>query len=192
MSESPFKKFAEWFAEAEAKEPNDPNAVTVATVGPDGRPAARMVLLKQWDERGFVFFSHLPSRKGREMANNPHVALLFHWKSVTRQIRIEGLVAQVSDAEADAYFATRARESQIGAWASEQSRPLATRKIFEERIAEAQARFAGSDVPRPDYWSGWRLVPESFEFWQAAEFRLHDRLVFTRAGEGWETGWLYP
>jgi pyridoxamine 5'-phosphate oxidase len=139
-----------------------------------------------------VFFSHLPSRKGREMANNPHVALLFHWKSLQRQIRIEGQVAQVSDAAADEYFATRARESQIGAWASEQSRPLASRAMFEARIAEVEARFSGAEVPRPDYWSGWRLVPDYFEFWQGADFRLHDRLVFTRTAEGWETGWLYP
>jgi pyridoxamine 5'-phosphate oxidase len=192
MSESPFKKFGEWFAAAEVSEPNEPEAVTVATVGADGRPAARMVLLKRWDERGFVFFSHLPSRKGREMANNPHVALLFHWKSLQRQIRIEGVVALVSDAEADEYFATRARASQIGAWASEQSRPLASRAVFEERIAAAEARFSGRDVPRPDYWSGWRLVPDYFEFWQGADFRLHDRLVFERVGDGWETGWLFP
>ncbi len=192
MSESPFKKFGEWFAAAQGTEPNDPNAVTVATVGPDGRPAARMVLLKHWDTQGFVFFSHLPSRKGREMANNPHVALLFHWKSLQRQIRIEGQVALVSDTEADEYFATRARESQIGAWASEQSRPLASREVFETRIADAEARFSGRAVPRPDYWSGWRLTPAYFEFWQGADFRLHDRLVFNRTGDGWETGWLYP
>ncbi len=192
MSESPFKKFGEWFAEARDSEPNEPEAVTVATVGPDGRPAARMVLLKRWDEHGFVFFSHLPSRKGKEIANNPHVALLFHWKSLVRQIRIEGQVVQVSDAEADEYFATRARESQIGAWASAQSRPLASRAVFEARIAEVEARFSGGPVPRPDYWSGWRLAPEYFEFWQGADFRLHDRLVFTRTAAGWDTGSLYP
>jgi len=192
MSESPFKKFGEWFADAEFSEPNDPNAVTVATVGADGRPAARVVLLKQWDDRGFVFFSHLPSRKGREMANNPHVALLFHWKSLQRQIRIEGQVAQVSDAEADKYFATRPRPSQIGAWASEQSRPLPSRELFEERIKAAEARFLGVEVTRPPYWSGWRLAPDYFEFWQGVDFRLHDRRVFTRAAAGWETGWLFP
>ena len=192
MSESPFKKFGEWFAAAEVSEPNEPEAATVATVGPDGRPAARMVLLKRWDERGFVFFSHLPSRKGREMANNPHVALLFHWKSLQRQIRIEGVVALVSDTEADEYFVTRPRQSQIGAWASEQSRPLASREVFEARIAVAEARFSGREVPRPDFWSGWRLKPDYFEFWQGVDFRLHDRLVFERAGEGWETGRLFP
>jgi pyridoxamine 5'-phosphate oxidase len=192
MSESPFKKFGEWFAAAQGAEPNEPEAVTVATVGPDGRPAARMVLLKRWDERGFVFFSHLPSRKGREMANNPHVALLFHWKSLQRQIRIEGQVALVSDAEADEYFATRPRQSQIGAWASEQSRPLPSREVFEERIRAAEMRFSGKEVARPEFWSGWRLAPAYFEFWQGVDFRLHDRLVFTKAGEGWETGRLYP
>jgi pyridoxamine 5'-phosphate oxidase len=192
MSESPFEKFGEWFAEAQSTEPNEPEAVTLATVAADGRPAARMVLLKRWDSQGFVFFSHLPSRKGKEIAANPHVALLFHWKSLARQIRIEGAVAQVSDAQADEYFATRPRESQIGAWASAQSRPLASRAVFEARIAEVEARFSGGPVPRPDYWSGWRLAPEYFEFWQGADFRLHDRLVFTRAGDGWETGRLYP
>lgn len=192
MEESPFKKFAEWFAAAEASEPADPNAMTLATVGADGRPAARILLLKHWDERGFVFYSHLPSRKGQEMAHDPQVALLFHWKSLMRQIRIEGEVVRVPDAEADAYFATRPRQSQIGAWASEQSRPLASRDIFEARIKAAEARFAGQPVPRPDYWSGWRLVPDYFEFWQGVDFRLHDRRIFTRKGEGWETGWLYP
>lgn len=192
MSESPFKKFGEWFAAAQGSEPNDPEAMTVATVGPDGRPAARVLLLKRWDSSGFVFFSHLPSRKGREMANNPHVALLFHWKSLQRQIRIEGQVAVVSDADADEYFATRPRQSQIGAWASEQSRPLPSREVFEERIQAAEARFSGREVTRPEFWSGWRLVPEYFEFWQGVDFRLHDRVVFTKAGDGWETGRLYP
>lgn len=192
MSESPFQKFGEWFAAAEGSEPNDPNAVTLTTVGPAGRPAARTVLLKQWDERGFVFFGNLYSRKGREMAANPNVALLFHWKSLARQIRIEGQVAQVSDDEADAYFATRPRMSQIGAWASDQSRPLASRELFEERVSAAEARFSGCNVPRPDYWSGWRLTPDYFEFWQGVDFRLHDRLVFSRKGEAWETGRLFP
>ena len=192
MSESPFKKFGEWFATAEGSEPNDPNAMTVATVGADGRPAARILLLKHWDSQGFVFFSNLGSRKGQEMAGNPNVALLFHWKSLARQIRIEGKVAQVTDAEADAYFATRPRLSQIGAWASEQSRPLASREVFEARLQEVEGRFSGREVTRPDVWSGWRLVPDYFEFWQGIDFRLHDRLVFARAGEGWETGRLFP
>jgi pyridoxamine 5'-phosphate oxidase len=192
MSESPFKKFGEWLAAAEGTEPNEPNAMTVATVGADGRPAARMLLLKRWDDTGFVFFSHLPSRKGKEIANNPHVALLFHWKSLQRQIRIEGQVVRVPDAEADEYFATRPRQSQIGAWASEQSRPLASRELFEERIKAAEARFSGREVTRPDFWSGWRLAPDYFEFWQGVDFRLHDRLVFSKTGEGWETGRLFP
>jgi pyridoxamine 5'-phosphate oxidase len=192
MSESPFKKFGEWFATAEGSEPNDPNAMTVATVGPDGRPAARILLLKHWDEAGFVFFGNLGSRKARDMAGNHNVALLFHWKSLARQIRIEGTVAQVSDAEAAAYFATRPRLSQIGAWASEQSRPLASRELFEERIRAVEARFSGVEVSRPDFWSGWRLTPDYFEFWQGIDFRLHDRLVFTKARAGWETGRLFP
>lgn len=192
MSESPFKKFGEWFATAEGSEPNDPNAMTVATVGPNGRPAARILLLKHWDEKGFVFFGNLGSRKAREMAGNHNVALLFHWKSLARQIRIEGTVTQVSDAEAVAYFATRPRLSQIGAWASEQSRPLASRELFEERIRAVEARFSGVEVSRPDFWSGWRLTPDYFEFWQGIDFRLHDRLVFSKTDEGWETGRLFP
>jgi pyridoxamine 5'-phosphate oxidase len=192
MSESPFHKFGEWFAAAEGSEPNDPNAMTVATAGPNGRPAARILLLKHWDEKGFVYFGNLGSRKAREMAANKNVALLFHWKSLARQVRIEGAVAQVSDAQADAYFATRPRPSQIGAWASEQSRPLASREIFEERIRAVEARFLGREVTRPDFWSGWRLTPDYFEFWQGIDFRLHDRLVFSKAGDGWETGRLFP
>jgi len=192
MSESPFKKFAEWFATAEGTEPNDPNAMTVASVGADGRPAARILLLKHWDESGFVFFGNLGSRKAQQMNSNPNVALLFHWKSLQRQIRIEGQVAQVTDAQADAYFATRPRMSQMGAWASEQSRPLASREIFEARLKEVEARFSGKEVTRPGFWSGWRLTPDYFEFWQGIDFRLHDRLVFTKTTEGWETGRLFP
>ena len=192
MSEYPFKKFGDWFATAEGSEPNDPNAMTVATVSPDGRPASRILLLKHWDESGFVFFGNLGSRKARDMAATPNVALLFHWKSLQRQIRIEGQVAQIPDSDADAYFATRPRMSQMGAWASEQSRPLASREIFEARLKEVESRFSGQPVTRPDYWSGWRLTPDYFEFWQGIDFRLHDRLVFTKAGEGWETGRLFP
>ena len=192
MSESPFKKFGEWFAAAASSEPNDPNAMTVATVGADGRPAARILLLKHWDEAGFVFFGNLGSRKAQEMAGNPNVALLFHWKSLTRQIRIEGKVAPVPPAEADSYFATRPRMSQLGAWASRQSQPLASREVFEARVAEAEGRFSGQDVARPEFWSGWRLSPDYFEFWQGIDFRLHDRQVFTRAKAGWETGRLFP
>jgi pyridoxamine 5'-phosphate oxidase len=192
MSEDPFKKFGNWFAAAESTEPGDPNAMTVATVGEGGRPAARILLLKAWDEAGFVFFGNLGSRKAREMAGNPHVALLFHWKSLQRQIRIEGVVAQVDDATADVYFASRPRLSQLGAWASEQSRPLASREIFEERLREVEGRFSGKPVSRPEFWSGWRLTPDYFEFWQGIDFRLHDRLVFSRKGDGWETGRLFP
>jgi pyridoxamine 5'-phosphate oxidase len=192
MTESPFHKFGEWFTTATGSEPNDPNAMTVATVGADGRPAARILLLKHWDEKGFVFFGNLGSRKAREMAGNPHVALLFHWKSLARQVRIEGSVAQVTDEEAEAYFATRPRMSQVGAWASEQSRPLASRELFEERIRSVEERFSGRGVTRPDFWSGWRLTPDYFEFWQGIDFRLHDRLTFTRTGAGWETGRLFP
>lgn len=192
MSDDPFRQFGAWFEEAGRTEPSDPNAMTVATVGEGGRPAARTLLLKGWDERGFVFYGNLGSRKAGEMASNPNVALLFHWKSLQRQIRIEGVVAPVEPALADAYFATRPRTSQLGAWASEQSRPLASRAAFEDRLQQAEARFSGQPVPRPDFWSGWRLRPDYFEFWQGVDFRLHDRLTFKHGAEGWETGRLYP
>ena len=192
MENDPFLKFGTWLAEAKASEPDDPNAMTLATVAASGRPAARIVLLKGWDERGFVFYTNLESRKASEIRQNAQVALLFHWKSLHRQIRIEGMVALVMDAEADAYFASRWRISKLGAWASAQSRPLPSREVFEAKLAEVEARFPGEDVPRPANWSGWRLVPDYFEFWQDREFRLHDRLVFKKAGEGWETGLLYP
>ncbi len=192
MSEDPFRQFGAWFAEAGRTEPSDPNAMTVATVGEGGRPAARTLLLKGWDERGFVFYGNLGSRKARDMASNPNVALLFHWKSLQRQIRIEGQVSSVEPATADEYFATRPRISQLGAWASEQSRPLASRALFEARLQEMEERFAGKPVPRPDFWSGWRLKPDYFEFWQGVDFRLHDRLVFELGNHGWETGRLYP
>lgn len=192
MENDPFLKFGIWLAEAKASEPDDPNAMTLATVAASGRPAARIVLLKGWDERGFVFYTNLESRKASEIRQNAQVALLFHWKSLHRQIRIEGAVAPVTDAEADAYFASRWRISKLGAWASAQSRPLPSRAVFEAKLAEVEARFPGEDVPRPANWSGWRLAPDYFEFWQDREFRLHDRLVFKKTGEGWETGLLYP
>ena len=192
MSETPFKKFGEWFAAAEGSEPNDPNAMTVATVGANGRPAARILLMKSWDETGFSFYGNLGSRKARDMQAHPQVALLFHWKSLARQVRIEGIVSQVSDAQADAYFASRPRMSQIGAWASEQSRPLASREAFESRVREVEARFQGQPVPRPEFWSGWKLAPDYFEFWQGIDFRLHDRLIFSKTASGWEPGRLYP
>lgn len=192
MSQSPFSLFGTWFAEAKTSEASDPNAMTVATVGANGRPAARTLLLKAWDESGFVFYSNLGSRKAQDMHANPYVALLFHWKSLQRQIRIEGKVSAVEAAQADAYFATRPRISQLGAWASRQSQPLPSRQVFEDRIGEMEARFAGHEVPRPDFWSGWRLVPDYFEFWQGVDFRLHERLIFKSTAQGWETEHLYP
>jgi len=191
-NDDPFKKFGEWLAEAQATEPNDPNAMTLATANAAGRPAARMVLLKGWDARGFVFYTNLESRKADEIRANAQVSLLFHWKSQRRQIRIEGVVSPVSDAEADAYFASRSRISKLGALASAQSRPLPARAVFEAKLAEMEARFPGEEVPRPENWSGWRVVPDYFEFWQDREFRLHERLVFTPAAGGWQTGLLYP
>jgi pyridoxamine 5'-phosphate oxidase len=184
--------FEAWFEEAKASEPNDPNAVALATATPDARPSVRMVLLKGHDERGFVIYTNLDSRKGDELAANPHAALLFHWKTQRRQVRIEGPVEPVTDAEADAYFATRSRDSQLGAWASDQSRPLDLRATFEARVEQMRARFEGGDVPRPPRWSGFRVLPERIEFWQDRAFRLHERRLFTRAGEGWTESMLYP
>jgi pyridoxamine 5'-phosphate oxidase len=193
MTDSPFTLFDAWFAEAQASEPNDPNAMAVATVDPDGRPSVRMVLLKGHDERGFVFYTNFESRKGQALAANRHAALLFHWKSLRRQIRIEGPVTPVADAEADAYFASRPRDSQIGAWASAQSRALPSRAHFMERVAQVSARYDGGDVPRPPHWSGFRTTPERFEFWQDQDFRLHERRTFVRTADGgWDEGLLFP
>ena len=188
----PFDWFADWYAEARASEPSDSNAMALATATPDARPSVRIVLLKAWDRRGFVFYTNLDSRKGRELAANPAVHADFHWKSRLRQIRIDGDVEQVPDAEADDYFAGRPRTSQLGAWASDQSRPMPDRAAFETRLAEATARFEGGDVPRPPRWSGFRIVPTAIEFWQDRPNRLHDRTLFTRAGDGWTRGLLYP
>jgi len=192
MLTNPFALFDQWYRLACASEPNDPMAMALATVDPDGRPSVRMVLLKGHDERGFVFYTNLESRKAGDIFGNPNVALLFHWKSQRRQIRIEGPVTRVTDAEGDAYFASRMRESQIGAWASDQSRPLDSRAAFEARYQATVERFEGREVPRPPHWSGFRVVPERIEFWQDREFRLHERRQFTRAGEGWTEGMLYP
>jgi pyridoxamine 5'-phosphate oxidase len=188
----PFEKFRDWFAEAGQAEPNDPNAMAVPPPTPDGRPSVRMVLLKEWDARGFVFYTNMESRKGEELNANPHAALLFHWKSLRRQVRIEGAVALVSDAEADAYYASRARLSRIGAWASQQSRPLPGRGALLLRVAKYEATYPVGPVPRPPFWSGYRVRPERFEFWQDMPFRLHDRMVSVRSAEGWDTMKLYP
>jgi pyridoxamine 5'-phosphate oxidase len=188
----PFAQFASWFAEAKASELNDPNAMTVASCTPEGRPSARTVLMKDYDQRGFVFYTNKQSRKGSELNANRHAALLFHWKSLQRQVRIEGTVEDVSEAEADAYYASRARISRLGAWASEQSRPLNARQDLEQRVAVMEARYVDDAIPRPPHWSGYRVVPDSIEFWQDMPFRLHDRLVYTRTDGGWVTGRLYP
>ncbi len=188
----PFALFQAWMTDAEASEPRDPNAMTVVTATPDGKPSARTILLKGTDSRGFVFYTNKQSRKAGELAANSHIALLFHWKSLGRQIRIEGVVEHVTEAEADAYYATRLRVSRLGAWASDQSRPLATRADLEQRLALLEARYPGDDIPRPPHWSGYRVLPDYFEFWQDMPFRLHDRSTFTKAGEGWETGKLFP
>jgi pyridoxamine 5'-phosphate oxidase len=189
---APFRLFGEWFAAATAAEPDNTNAMTLATCSADGAPSARIVLLKGWDERGFVFYTNLGSRKGTEIAANPRAALLFYWKSLSRQIRIEGSVARVTDAEADEYYASRPRLSRIGAWASEQSRPLASRADLEARVAAFEARYPGETVPRPPFWSGFRLTPARLEFWEERPFRLHQRDIFVQTGENWQTGTLYP
>jgi len=192
MLHDPDALFEQWLAEAEKSEPNDPNAMALATADAQGRPSVRMVLLKGHDARGFVFYTNQDSRKGTDLAANSQAALLFHWKSQRRQVRIEGAVEPVSAAEADLYFATRSRDSQLGAWASEQSRPLDRRETFEARYEEVRARFDGGDVPRPPRWSGFRVVPERIEFWTDRAHRLHERRLFTRAGDRWSEGLLYP
>lgn len=188
----PFGLFRTWLEEAKASEPNDPNALALATSTAEGRPSVRMVLLKDFDAYGFVFYTNYESRKGGELQGNPHAAMLFHWKSLRRQVRVEGVVSPVSDAEADAYFGSRARISRLGAIASAQSRPLPSRDTLEHRVEELDAQYPGDTIPRPAHWSGFRVTPETIEFWQDMPFRLHDRRVFTRDGEGWRKTALYP
>ena len=188
----PFELFAAWLKEAGDKELNDPNAVALATADADGAPDVRMVLLKEATPAGFVFYTNLDSAKGRQLAANPKAALLFHWKSLRRQVRVRGAVQPVTPEEADAYFATRARPAQIGAWASSQSRPLPDRLALEKKIAEVGLKFGLGKVTRPPHWSGFRLVPDDMEFWRDRPFRLHERLVFERAQGGWTTQRLYP
>ncbi len=193
MADDPFALFDAWFAEARASEPNDPEAMALATADADGRPSLRMVLLKGHDARGFVFYTNLDSRKGNDLAANANASLLFHWKSLRRQVRVRGPVEPVTPAEADAYFDSRPRLSRIGAWASQQSRPLDSKFALEKAVALATARFAAGSIPRPPHWSGFRLTPRDIEFWRDGAFRLHDRIRFSRAdGEGWSRTRLFP
>jgi pyridoxamine 5'-phosphate oxidase len=188
----PFHLFREWFDAAERHEPTEANAMTVATVNRDGVPSARTVLMKDWDERGFVFYTNKESQKASELRENPHASLLFFWKSLGRQVRIDGTIEHVTDAEADAYFASRARISRLGAWASTQSRPLPDRATLERRLAEVEQKYPGETVPRPRYWSGFRVLPRRIEFWQGMPYRLHDRVVYTPSDGGWVAGRLFP
>jgi pyridoxamine 5'-phosphate oxidase len=193
-TDNPFQLFDRWYRKAAETEVNDPNAMTVATADADGRPSARILLLKDFDEHGFVFYSNFESQKGRELTVNPFAALCFHWKSVRRQVRVTGPVVRVSDEEADAYFNSRPRGSRVGAWASQQSRPLADRPALMAAVEKADKAHPGENVPRPPYWSGWRLTPLAIEFWQDGEFRLHDRFRFSRAMEDapWGVERLFP
>lgn len=190
--DEPISLIVEWLAQARSHEINDSNAMCLSTVDGEGLPDSRMVLLKDVDDRGLTFYSNRESAKGRQVTATPAAALLFHWKSLRRQVRVRGRLEPVSAAEADAYFASRARESRIGAWASDQSRPLGSREALEAAVAEETTRFEGQDVPRPEYWTGWRVIPDSVEFWRDRPFRLHDRLRFDRDGQGWTKKRLWP
>lgn len=192
MADDPFALFDAWYDEAKAVEPNDPDAMALATATRDGRPSVRMVLLKGFGPAGFIFYTNADSRKGEELAANPHASLLFHWKSLRRQVRVEGPIKEVSSAEADAYFASRSRDSQLGAVASDQSRPLDSRATFEAQYEEARLHFEGRDVPRPPRWTGFRVKPELIEFWTSRPHRLHERRLFVRDGNSWKEGLLYP
>jgi pyridoxamine 5'-phosphate oxidase len=193
MATDPLQLFDQWFAEARASEINDPEAMALATADAVGNPTVRTVLLKEHGPRGFVFYTNEESVKGRQLAENPSAALLFHWKSLRRQVRVEGEVERVSAEEADGYFATRSRDSQLGAWASDQSRPLERRELFEARFEETKCRFEGQEVARPPYWGGYRLVPQLVEFWQDRPHRLHERRIFLAQNDGsWAEGLLYP
>lgn len=191
-SDDPIRQFKAWLAEATDAEPVNPNGMTLATADADGRPSARIVLLKDVDENGFVFYTNLGSRKAMDLKSNPHAALCFYWKTLARQVRVEGAAAAVSDEEADAYFASRPKLSQLGTWASKQSQPLEGRMALEKRVAEYTAKFNIGKVPRPEFWSGYRLRPERIEFWKEEAFRLHDRTVYLRDGDGWQIEKLYP
>ena len=192
MATDPLSLFDEWLAEAGLTEANDAEAMALATSDDAGRIGCRMVLLKGHGPDGFDFYTNEQSDKGAQLAAQPRAALLFHWKTLRRQVRIEGAVTRIDDAEADAYFASRGRQSQLGAWASDQSRPLDRRETFEQRVADATAEFASADVPRPPHWGGYRVIPERIEFWEDRPARLHHRRLFTREGEGWTEGLLYP
>jgi len=192
MADDPLALFDAWFAEAKAAEPNDAEAMALATASPAGSPSVRMVLMKGHGEQGFDFYTNEESAKGRQLADNPQATLLFHWKSLRRQVRIEGTVERIGPGDADVYFATRSRDSQLGAWASDQSRALESRALFERRYEDVQQRFEGEQVPRPPHWGGYRLKPERFEFWLDRPHRLHERRLFTRSASGWDEGLLYP
>lgn len=188
----PIKKFADWFGQVQSAGIKEPTAMTLATATAAGMPSARIVLLKAYDARGFVFYTNLASRKGEEMAANPHAALMFYWPALDKQVRIEGTLSPVSDAEADAYFASRERHRQAGAWASLQSQPLDARETLVARVNAIEKKYEGKDIPRPPHWSGTRLAPARLEFWHQRDARLHDREVYTRTGDGWSHTLLYP